>query len=108
MNVELHNYILSTRDGARKNWHKPGPALCLMHMVTRISQRGRGAAGMLIQYGVEMAKEQGVPAYLEAGVLGKPIYEKFGFREVAGPMDIDLRPFGIDVDFPMARMAFIP
>jgi GNAT superfamily N-acetyltransferase len=53
-----------------------------MHMVTRASQQGRGAAKMLIKWGMEQAERHGVPAYLEAGVKGKPVYEKLGFGQV--------------------------
>lgn len=45
--------------------------LVLMNMVTRESHRGRGAAGMLINWGAKQAEAESVPASLEASVLGK-------------------------------------
>ena len=75
MNIDLHNFILSARDAERQHWQSQSAACwILMHMVTRQSQRGRGAAGMLIKWGLERAKDFGVPAYLEAGAQGRPIY----------------------------------
>lgn len=107
LNVEMHDWMFHSRDKAREEWMVKGPCWVLMHMVTRPSQRGRGAAGMLINWGVERAKEEGCPAYLEAAVLAKPLYEKFGFREV-GEQRLDLRKHGVDMDFVIAQMAFVP
>lgn len=108
MNIELHNYILSARDAERENWMaKDEPCWILMHMVTRASQRGRGAAGMLINWGVEKARVDGISAYLEAGTIGRPIYEKHGFQEIGEPMLLDLRPYGVDMDFAMAKMGVL-
>jgi GNAT superfamily N-acetyltransferase len=109
MNIELYNFILSARDAGRGNWMiKDHPCWIMMHLVTRSSQRGRGAAGMLIKWGVKKAKEDGVAAYLEAGVMGKPIYEKHGFKELAEPLCLDLRPYGVDMDIAMANMGILP
>lgn len=76
-----------------------------MNMVTRESQRGRGAAGMLITWGAKQAEAEGVPAYLEASVLGKPVYIKYGFKEVGEASRYDLRPHGSDLIFVIAHMA---
>lgn len=42
-----------------------------MNMIMRESRRESGAAGMLIAWGVRLAEAEGVPAYLEAILLGK-------------------------------------
>lgn len=63
---------------------------------------------MLIEWGVQKAREDGVPAYLEASVQGKPVYEKCGFREVGEHVPWDMRPYGIDVVFNIAKMAYFP
>ena len=108
-NIPLDNFILGSRDAARPSWMgKDQPCWILMHMVTRASQRGKGAARLLIQWGIEQAEKQGAPAYLEAGVMGRPIYEKMGFRQVGELMELDLRPFGVETTFVMAKMAYIP
>ena len=108
-NIRLNNFILSSRDAARSSWMgKDQPCWILMHMVTRASQRGKGAARLLIQWGIEQAEKKGVPAYLEAGVMGRPVYEKMGFRQVGELMNLDLRPFEVEATFVMAKMAYIP
>ena len=110
LNIPLHNHILSTRDAARASWQGDGGSPCwiLMHTVTRPSQRGRGAAGLLIEWGILQAKTQGVPAYLEAGVKGRPIYEKYGFRQVGELLKVDLSAHGGVGEFEMTKMAFFP
>lgn len=79
-----------------------------MHMVTRESQRGRGAATMLIRWGIEQAEKDGVPAYLEAGVMGKQIYEKLGFRQVGTLLEVNLREYGMQMTFVMSKMGYFP
>ena len=105
--IPMNNFILGSRDAARCSWiEKDQPCWILMHMVTRPSQWGQGAARLLLQWGIERAEETGAPAYLEAGVMGKPIYEKMGFRQVGELMELDLRPFGVETTFVMAKMAY--
>ncbi|KAL9071450.1 MAG: hypothetical protein Q9161_004167 [Pseudevernia consocians] len=108
-NISLNNFILGSRDAARSSWMgKNQPCWILMHMVTRSSQRGGGAARLLTQWGIQQAEKTGAPAYLEAGAMGKPIYEKVGFRQVGELMELDLRPFDVEATFVMAKMAYIP
>ena len=106
-NIALNNFMLGSRDAAREGWMGVGqPCLILMHLVTRPSQRGRGAARLLIQWGIEQAEKWKVPAYLEAGVMGRPIYEKMGFRQVGELAEVDLKPFGVDTTFILVRMVY--
>ncbi|KAH6713729.1 hypothetical protein BKA61DRAFT_688960 [Leptodontidium sp. MPI-SDFR-AT-0119] len=109
MNIELHNYILQERDGKRKDWMVENePCWILMHLVTRGSQRGRGAAGMLINWGIEKAREDGVPVYLEAGVVGRPVYEKRGFQQIGELLVLDVRSYGLDMTVVIAKMGILP
>lgn len=108
MNIGLHNFILSARDAGRQNWMVKGePCWILMHLVTRSSRRNQGAAGLLIDWGVQLSTTHGVPVYLEAGALGRPVYEKHGFRQIGDLVTLDLRPFGVEMDFVLARMGFL-
>ncbi|KAJ4363918.1 hypothetical protein N0V83_009371 [Neocucurbitaria cava] len=108
-NIGLHNHILRSRDVARSSWTQPNsPCWILMHMVTHPSHRGKGAAGLLIRWGIEQAEKDGVPAYLEAGVMGRPIYERYGFVQVGDLLDVDLKEFGINAVFSMCKMAYFP
>ncbi|KAF2155516.1 hypothetical protein K461DRAFT_274506 [Myriangium duriaei CBS 260.36] len=103
----LHDQILSTRDFARKFWILPPKAPCwiLMHMNTRFSCQRRGAAKLLVQWGIDQAEATGIPAYLEAGVMGLKLYKDLGFQEVGDPIIINASAKMI---FQMAKMAYMP
>ncbi|PMD14902.1 acetyltransferas-like protein [Hyaloscypha hepaticicola] len=58
----------------RKHWY-------LEFLATRPEEQGKGAAGMLLRWGIQKADEEGTEAYLEASPDGKPIYEHYGFEE---------------------------
>ncbi|RDW68676.1 hypothetical protein BP5796_09333 [Coleophoma crateriformis] len=108
-NIPLHNYILTRRDAARASWIPANsPCWILMHMVTHPSHRGKGAAGLLIRWGIEQAEKHHVPAYLEAGVMGRPIYERFGFVQRGDLLEMDLKEFDVDMKFIMCKMAYVP
>ena len=107
-NIPLNNFILGSRDAARSSWiGENKPCWILMHMVTRPSQRGKGAARLLVQWGIDQVEKTGAPAYLEAGVMGIAMYEKMGFKQVGELMKLDLRPFGVETTFVMAKMAYL-
>jgi GNAT superfamily N-acetyltransferase len=59
----------------RKHWY-------LELVATRPEYRRKGAAGLLLRWGLEKADQEEVEAYLEASPEGKPVYEHFGFWEV--------------------------
>ena len=49
---------------------------------------------MIMQWGKDRAREDSLPAYLDATESGKPLYDRVGF--VAGKeWNIDLAPFGV-------------
>lgn len=51
----------------------------------------RGAATLMLQWGVQRCKEERVPAYLESTIEAVPLYEKNGFVE-KGRFGMDIRP----------------
>jgi GNAT superfamily N-acetyltransferase len=107
--VALHNFILSERDAFRPHWTpQKKPCWILMHLTTRPSHRKRGAAAVLIRWGVAQAAEENAPAYLEAGAAARPIYEKFGFRQVGDLRKLSLGAFGMDASFELTNMCFDP
>ena len=63
---------------------------------------------MLVRWGMEQAEREGVPAYLEAGVLGRPVYERFGFEQVGALLEVRLEEGGGDGAFIMAKMRYVP
>lgn len=71
------------------------PYYVLDTLVTRPDHHRRGAGGMLVQWGCEKADELGVEAFLEASVMGQPLYAKYGFEPVK-ETSIDLREYGGD------------
>lgn len=108
-NIAIHNHILSERDVFRPHWTPRGkPCWILMHLTTRPSHRKRGAAAMLIRWGLARAGEEGAPAYLEAGAAARGMYEKFGFKQVGALRKVDLGPLGMDAKFELTNMAFDP
>lgn len=42
----------------------------------------RGIGAKIVRYGVEKAKEEGIPCSLEASRAGKKVYVNCGFREI--------------------------
>jgi len=76
----------------------------LSTLITKEPQRKRGAGSKLVEWGVQQAKNQNVPAYLEATPSGAPVYEKVGFRKV-GERQIDLEEFGFPQPVVLALMA---
>ncbi|KAF5027411.1 hypothetical protein F66182_488 [Fusarium sp. NRRL 66182] len=56
------------------------PHYYLELICTHADWQGRGAAGLLLRWGLERADAEQLPAFLEATRKGLPIYEKFGFQ----------------------------
>ena len=56
-------------------------------MYTLIEFRGRGLAGKIVAMLVDEARQAGCcHVFLNASDMGKPVYEKFGFTDVANEM----------------------
>lgn len=71
--------------------------------MTRPGFRKNGAGTKLVQWGCDKAAADGVPAYLEAGPMGKPLYAKLGFKEI-GVLHVDSKPWGMDRDVVLSQM----
>ena len=56
--------------------------MSLRLLATHPKHQRRGAGSMLLKQGLEKANKSGLPVYLDAGVNGKPLYERFGFKVV--------------------------
>ncbi|KAI4723092.1 hypothetical protein E4T48_00778 [Aureobasidium sp. EXF-10727] len=52
-------------------------------------RKGAGAAGLI--WGLQKADELGLPAYLEASGMGRPLYVKHGFNEVSTIGQLEMR-----------------
>ena len=49
-------------------------------LATLPEHRDRGAASLLIRWGLDQADRDGLEAYVEASLMEAPIYERFGWR----------------------------
>ncbi|KAJ9605588.1 hypothetical protein H2200_010245 [Cladophialophora chaetospira] len=58
-------------------------AYCLLDLLqTEPKHQGRGAGSMLIKWGLDIADELNLPAYLESSPAGHRLYQKFGFKDI--------------------------
>lgn len=62
-------------------------------LVTHPDHHRRGAGGMLLDWVVKMADERGLECYLELSIMGRPLYERYGFKPVKD-ISLDLRNWG--------------
>lgn len=58
------------------------PYMCLRMLAVHPNYHRRGAGSLLLTHGLEEADKLGLPVYLDCGVMGKPMYEKYGFENV--------------------------
>ncbi|CAM1505723.1 Fc.00g113600.m01.CDS01 [Cosmosporella sp. VM-42] len=70
---------------------KPYVYLKLLH--TDPKHQRRGAASMLLKWGLAEADRLGLPIFLEASRDGRPLYEKVGF-DVVETIKVDFSPWG--------------
>ncbi|KAL9487978.1 hypothetical protein ACSS6W_000255 [Trichoderma asperelloides] len=61
--------------GERPHWY-------LELLAVKPQFQGKGAASLMLKYGVEKADEDKVECFLDASPAGQPIYERYGFRVV--------------------------
>ncbi|KAK3697204.1 hypothetical protein LTR37_017605 [Vermiconidia calcicola] len=66
----------------RTKWLAGRGHAILMYMATDTAWRRQGAATAVVQWGLDLCKELGIVAYLEASEEGRPVYQKLGFEVV--------------------------
>ena len=71
-------------------YHNPeGRKAYIMNMYTRPEYRRRGVAYRTLELRVEDARNRGISDIsLEATAMGRPLYEKYGFRPMADEMGL--------------------
>ncbi|OCL06694.1 hypothetical protein AOQ84DRAFT_342958 [Glonium stellatum] len=74
--------ILKTYLGTGNEIMGDKPYWTLGNMVTHPDHRHRGAAGLLVQWGIDIIDRDGLEAYVDASADGKPLYERFGFEQL--------------------------
>ncbi|KAK5120572.1 hypothetical protein LTR85_006228 [Meristemomyces frigidus] len=67
----------------------------LQILVTHPKHQRRGAGGMLVTWGCDLADERNLMCVLTASQAGVALYRKHGF-EVVKEAPLDLRPYGVD------------
>lgn len=65
----------------------------LNQLATHPDYQGRGAARMMLDWGMERADREGLAVYLDATEKGMPVYERRGFKLVKG-IEWDRVPWG--------------
>ena len=55
--------------------------------------QGRGAGGLLVDWGTKKADQLGLPAYLESSAQGHRVYQRHGFVDL-DVLKLDLSPYG--------------
>ncbi|KIW16102.1 hypothetical protein PV08_06153 [Exophiala spinifera] len=103
LNGLLHAGLLEALLDRRPDYINRGVAWVLTTLVTRTDLRRRGAGGMLLQWGIEQAKKEGAPAYLEAVPAAMSTYSSHGFKHIED-LTINCRDWGMDADFVLAVM----
>lgn len=77
---ELAVDFFGTMVKAHRKYMGDRPHYYLECIATHEDWRRKGAAGLLMRWGLERADVDRLPCFLEATPKGKPIYERFGFR----------------------------
>ncbi|THC96894.1 hypothetical protein EYZ11_003611 [Aspergillus tanneri] len=67
------------------------PCWFLEYLFTREKHFRRGGGKMLIDWGVERAGEDRLPAYLDASPMGYSLYLRCGFRDMQSVCRVDLK-----------------
>ncbi|HEO8420362.1 MAG: GNAT family N-acetyltransferase [Niallia sp.] len=71
--------------------NKSGKKAYVTNMYTKNDYRGKGIATSLLTKLVDEAKSLGITKmWLGASMLGRPVYKKFGFKEIDEWMELEL------------------
>ncbi|KAF4453065.1 gnat family protein [Fusarium austroafricanum] len=104
-NGDLAVEFFSAMANAHRKAMGDRPHYYLELICTHEAWQGKGAASLLLRWGVERADAEGLPCFLEATPKGKVVYERFGFTETA--QEEFKWPFGTSVETYMERDAKI-
>ncbi|KAJ5261294.1 acetyltransferase [Penicillium angulare] len=85
MPAEKCNGFFNTLEENRKQVMGDEKHFYLDTLCTHPDYWRRGAGSMLVQWGCDLADEQGVSAYVDASKKGAPLYQKFGFVDNGDP-----------------------
>ena len=75
----------------------------LTDLYTRPEHRGRGAASMLVEWGISCADADGLPIYLDSEPASYKLYKRYGFENI-GEMTTDLKKHGGEGSYKIVSM----
>lgn len=84
---------------SRREYLGGKPYVLLSILATHPEHYSRGVGAIHMEWGMNLADELGLPAYLEASPKGKPLYARYGFKEI-GKMRFDARQWGKEENIP--------
>lgn len=97
--TEYWGHIVNARKGMTGK-----PHVFLSVIATAPGQGRRGAASLLMEWGVGEADRRGLPCFLESSPMGRGLYLKHGFEEVES-FEVDLGEREMYTHFVMVRPA---
>ncbi|KAF2144329.1 uncharacterized protein K452DRAFT_267630 [Aplosporella prunicola CBS 121167] len=92
-NPEALKAMMGMLYSARREVMGTRPYYLLHLLVTDRKHYRRGAAGMLLQWGMECADAAGLECYLEGSEMGRPLYERNGFVPIKD-LPFDMSKYG--------------
>lgn len=93
MNSALGEAFLRAAVYSEYETMRGNPYMSLRLLATHPRHHRRGAGSLLLRHGLEKADRLKLPVYLDAGINGKPLYERIGFK-VTSDFPFDGREWG--------------
>lgn len=88
---EFYNYL----NRVRREYMGTKPFVFLHLLVTDPEHHRRGAGGLLLRWGTKIADDVQLPSFLESTLVGRPLYQRWGF-EPRHEETWDLTRFGLE------------
>ncbi|KAI9793077.1 MAG: hypothetical protein M1816_000975 [Peltula sp. TS41687] len=79
---EIGEYFYGRFYEGRERFWRGKPYVLLAFLATHRDCQGQGAGTAIVRWGMERARELGLSVYLESTRVGKPLYDKSGFRTI--------------------------
>ncbi|KAJ9490744.1 hypothetical protein VN97_g2531 [Penicillium thymicola] len=79
---ELCDRFFHGMEARHEKWLGGRPHYYLDILAVHPSQQGKGLGSKLLKWGLTRADAEGLEVYLSASPAGRPLYLKYGFREV--------------------------
>ncbi|KAH6662174.1 hypothetical protein B0J14DRAFT_662903 [Halenospora varia] len=87
----IEKYLDTAFKSFLSSWLAPTKCIYLALLMTHPSYQRRGIGTAMLGVGHEKADREGVPCFLIASPVGRPLYETQGWKGVEGTLELDLR-----------------